>query len=173
MFRIIRTTTLQALRDDVAEADQTASAYNAEAEKWHRLYTDEVQRADDAEQAADHTAELRGEDREHYEQQIANLRTELVEARRSVEDNSSVLAEMRADLDQIRAAAADPEHGESVRAAIAYGVLRDAYDDVRSRGEVQRLGREWDLLSVVLGFDADRDSAPASTVPVEMKGGTS
>lgn len=162
MLCIIRTTTLRTLRADIAEADDAANAYSAEAEKWHKHYTDEVQRADEAEQTAQHTAELRGEDRDHYaeridlyEKRIDRLRHALATARAGDEATAAVLAEMREDLDQIRTDAADPETGASFRAALAYSTLRRMYDQHRAAG--LDLGRPWDLLAAVLGFDEPRE----------------
>ena len=39
------------------------------------------------------------------------------------------MAELREDLAKLRAAAADPQTGETVRAALAYNILRDLYAD--------------------------------------------
>lgn len=45
MIRITRTRTLQALRQEVADAEQAAATYAAEAEQWHELYNQEIDRA--------------------------------------------------------------------------------------------------------------------------------
>lgn len=80
MIRLIRTRTLRTLRAEITEADEAAAVYSAEADKWNEKYVAEVQRADDAEQAIGQTAELRVEDCEHYEEQLAELREQLADA---------------------------------------------------------------------------------------------
>lgn len=53
MIRVVRTRTLRALREDVVEAAQAASAYEAEADRWHRLYVEESERAEAEAERAD------------------------------------------------------------------------------------------------------------------------
>ncbi|WP_328923190.1 hypothetical protein [Streptomyces griseoaurantiacus] len=53
MIRVVRTRTLRALRGDVVEAEQAASTYEAEADRWHRLYVEESERAEAEAERAD------------------------------------------------------------------------------------------------------------------------
>ncbi|MEZ3182980.1 hypothetical protein KYY02_31270 [Streptomyces pimonensis] len=166
MFRIIRTATLDALRaDSVAlpavrqERDQAKS----EAERA----TDSAIRAENV--AGDQLRQLaqlhadrfeaERETRAQYEGLHAVIKQVTAErdAARTERDQVEAAAraeldEIRQDVDRLRDAAADPETGEGIRHAIAYGVLRNLVDDVRARG--LELGRPLDLVAVLLGFDA-------------------
>lgn len=46
MIRIVRTRTLAALREDLAEADAETLTTQAEADRWNGLYVEECDRAD-------------------------------------------------------------------------------------------------------------------------------
>lgn len=155
MIRIVRARTLRTLREDAEAAD----VYSAEAERWNDLYRDAERRVDEAQEVAAHTAALRGEDREEYEERVGRLRAALADAKAETDATAAVLEEMRGDLDQLRAHASDSETGGSFRAALAYRVLRDAYEQQRDAGVESN--RPWDLLAVLLGFD-EPEAAPAA-----------
>ena len=157
MFRFIRMRALLDLRDrvaqaelDRAEADQVAARCTAEATTWHELYVH-------AEEDAARTARLRAALWEQLEQALRErdeARAERDQAQADAQKEAEQqLAELREDFARIRDAAADSETGQTVRAAIAYRVLRDLYADALARGLEPH--RPVDILGVVLGFDTE------------------
>ncbi|MGA5606187.1 hypothetical protein ACPCUF_35115 [Streptomyces griseoincarnatus] len=166
MFRIVRTTTLDALRADSAALPAVRQERDQAKTEAARA-TDSAVRAESvAEKQLRELARLHAENfqaeretRVQYEglrtviQQVTAERDAARTERDQVEAAARrELEEIRQDVDRLRAAAADPETGESMRHAIAYGVLRNLIDDARARG--LELGRPFDLVAVLLGFDA-------------------
>lgn len=133
MFRIVRTSTLAALRADstalpVALRDLDQARAEAEAANDSAIRAETV--AED---------QLR---------QLARLHAD------RAQEEAATRAELdaiRTDVARLRDAAADPETGDSFRQALAYGVLRDLIADARARGV--ELGRPFDLVASLLGFD--------------------
>lgn len=80
-------------------------------------------------------------------------------------DTEEQMAEIREDLAKIRAAAADTENGETVRAALAYHVLRDMYADAWNQGLLPK--RPFDLIAVLLDFQT-ADQKPATPIPASV-----
>ncbi|MFC8408608.1 hypothetical protein ACFUG9_34345 [Streptomyces griseoincarnatus] len=172
MFRIVRTTTLDALRADSAALPAVRQERDQAKTEAARA-TDSAVRAESvAEKQLRELARLHAENfqaeretRVQYEglrtviQQVTEerdaARKERDQAEREARDE---LAEIRRDVDRLRAAAADPETGESMRHAIAYGVLRNLIDDARARG--LELGRPFDLVAILLGFDQAGQESP-------------
>lgn len=167
MLTIIRKTTWRALtaeRDELRDKLDQARADHAGAVE----YSERVERV--AEGQLKDLAQTHA-DLIKARRYGSQLRGELVEARRTLDDSREVLAEMRTDLDRMRADAADPEHGETFRAALAYGVLKRMYAEVRDRGPGRSLGRPWDLLAIILGFDEAASDVPAEAL-AEVEGGS-
>lgn len=149
MFRLVRTATLRALY-----ADRTELA----ATKEDLAITQAA--AGSANDAAERAAAVA----EKQLRQLAEVHAALMEVERE-RDRARVdarkeagqqLAELGEDLARLRDAAADTETGQTVRAAIAYRVLRDLYADGRRRG--LKPGRPFDVAAAVLGFDTDPSS---------------
>ncbi|MGO4747805.1 hypothetical protein AB4212_04070 [Streptomyces sp. 2MCAF27] len=163
--RIIRTTTLDNLSADIAQADRDVKTYEAEAEQWHEAYCQEAELANKAEARADKADEQIEDLRRRLDKTATELRgmTDEAEALRAVikqvtRERDTAREELAADhaaIEQlgreaalIKAAAEDPAKGETVRAAIALGVLRRLIKDARDRGSADR----WlDLLDMLLG----------------------
>lgn len=156
MFRVIRKTTLDALNADSAALpalQQELDHAKTEAERA----TDSAIRAENvAEQQLRDLAQAHA-DRFQAERDRDAARTERdkVEAAARRE-----LDEIRQDVAQLRDAAANTETGQSRRAAIAYDVLRNLVQDAQARG--LELGRPFDLVAIVLGFNTP-DPQPAAT----------
>lgn len=156
MLRIVRTDTLAALnadRDALHAAQAEAAQAKSEAEQAH----DSAIRAETAfeqqlkQLATAYAGQIQAErERDTARKQLAELKA----------DTETQLAEMREDLANLRAAAADTETGETVRAALAYRLLRDMYADAWKEGLLPK--RPFDLLAVVLDFDT-ADQQPATT----------
>jgi predicted RNase H-like nuclease (RuvC/YqgF family) len=155
MIRIIRTARLRALHTERAELTAALRQARRDAETWTDRYLNATSRCAAelgrtlTERVATQTeADLRADLAEaeqtaaQYEQRIDRLRRALADARATTGATASVLAEMRADLDQIRTDAANPETGTSFRAALAYATLRRMYEQQRAAG-------------VDLGFDEE------------------
>ncbi|MET8113774.1 hypothetical protein [Streptomyces prasinus] len=145
MFRIIRTANLRALQADAAataEARQEVVAQAADVEVWHSRY-------DETRAAYDRVFKELGQahaDRIQAERDRADvlIRQELDQAATEQE-----MGQIRDEYRRIRDAAADPETGESVRAAIALRFLGDLYVDARERGQDTSA---LDMVAVVCGF---------------------
>lgn len=157
MFRVIRTTTLEALR-----ADQTAlgdihselEQAKTEAELANDAVTRAETNADDllkqlGQALADRISAERARDAA-----IAQREQDKTETDRQ-------LAQLRQDIATIRAAAADTENGETVRAALAYHVLRDMYADAWNQGLLPK--RPFDLIAALLDFKTADQPAPIPT----------
>lgn len=154
MFRIIRTATLRTLQADAAQlanARMDADSNATEAARWQKRHRE----ADTAfggalKDLAQARADQIKAERERN-QAIAQREQDKTETDRQ-------MAEIRDDLAKIRAAAADTENGETVRAALAYHVLRDMYADAWNQGLLPK--RPFDLIAVLLDFQtADQPTA--------------
>ena len=156
MFRIIRTTTLNALQADSAALPAVQQELTqAKAEAEHA--TDSAIRAENvAEQ------QLRVLARAHADRfQAERERDEAVAQRRQDKtETDRQLAELREDFTRLRDAAADPDTGETVRAALAYRVLRDLYADAWAQGLLPK--RPFDVIAAVMGFDTPKSQAAAA-----------
>lgn len=158
MIRIISTTALRGLRSELEQTRGDLDAARTEAASATEAATEAAIRAEIAVEdlltqlGQDHVEHIRAE-RIHTER-IRQLTRERDEAR----ERADVAAEMRADIDRIRADATDTERGESVRGAIAYNALRHIYTMARSRG--LEPGGPWDLIALVLDLDAEDPSEP-------------
>lgn len=155
MIRIIRTATLHSLQADAAataEAQQDAVTHAAEAETWQSRYNE----ANTAYERSfkDLGRALAG--RFQAERELNESRAQREQDKAATDQQ---LAELREDLTRLRAAAADTETGESVRAALAYNILRDLYADAWREGLLPK--RPFDLLAAVLDFKtAEQPAAP-------------
>lgn len=153
MIRVVRTATLRELREDVAEADRVAEENNTEADKWNELYVAEVERADAAEEQL---AEARAEVEVQFEGLHAVVRQVTGERDAARAELDLAAAELRRDLDRLRADAADPTTGTDVQARIALGVLRRLIREARN---VAPLGRPLDLVAVIIGEAPAEDTS--------------
>src|SRR5262249_44255864 len=63
------------------------------------------------------------------------------------------LAEIRAEVEQIRRDAADTDTGQTMRAALAYRMFQRMYADARAQGLTAKA--PIDLVALVLGLDED------------------
>ncbi|MEU1668549.1 hypothetical protein ABZ547_34205 [Streptomyces sparsogenes] len=146
MWRIVRTTTLQSLREEASVSEKAADLYSAEAEKSNALYREAA---------------------EHFEttfKQLGQALADQLKAERERDEARAVadtVNQLRADLDRLRAEAADTERGASVRGALAYSALRRLYADARARG--LQPGAPFDLLALVLDLDQEEDKALPQT----------
>lgn len=155
MFRVIRKATLDALRVDRVALERAREEL-AQASTQAATATDSAVRAETvAEDLLKQTAQAHADriqaERER-DQAVAHRQQDKTETDRQ-------MAELREDLATIRAAAADTDNGETVRAALAYNLLRDLYADAWKEGLLPK--RPFDLLAVVLNFEtADQKTAP-------------
>lgn len=175
MFRIIRTTTLDALRADSAalpavrqERDQARSEAAAATDSAIRAETVAEDQLRQLAQLHADRLEAEREARTQYEGLHAVIRQVTAERDAARTERDQVEAAARRELEEIHRdvarlqdAAADPETGESIRHAIAYGVLKNLFQDARAHG--LEVGRPLDLVAVILGFDAP---ATEATEPV-------
>ncbi|MFE1576246.1 hypothetical protein [Streptomyces fradiae] len=165
-YRIVRAAELDQLRDDQAELE-TVRADLAAARSEVEIVTDSAIRADAVaddllRRLARAHADTIAAERE-MAQQFAGLQAvirqvtaERDDARKAVrQEYGDVIEQMRADLAQLRADASDTETGESMRAAIAYGVLGRMINEVRAQDEKGELRPPFDVVALVLGFDTD------------------
>lgn len=147
MIRIIRTATLRNLQTDAAataQARQDADRLAGEADNWHSRY-DEANTA--YERAfTDLGQALADQIKAERERNEAVARREQDKA-----ETDRQMAELREDFTRLRDAAADTETGETVRAALAYRVLRDLYADAWAQGLLPK--RPFDVIAAVMGFD--------------------
>ncbi|MER6789510.1 hypothetical protein ABT330_33675 [Streptomyces sp. NPDC000658] len=147
MFRIVRTTTLAALRAkdaDLADLQCELDIANAATGS-----------ANDAVIRMENLAEtqLRQLAQAHADRSRPNATAGAARADRDkIEaETRSQLAEIHADVARLQDAVADATTGDSVRGALAYRMLRDLYADAKARG--LEPGRPFDLVAIVLGFD--------------------
>lgn len=149
MLRVIRKTVLDTLHNDQAELahvrEELVSTKAELAIVTNSATRTEVVAQDLLKQTAQAHADRFQAERDR---DAARRERDQVEAAARRE-----LDEIRRDVAQLRDAAADTETGQSMRAAIAYDVLRNLVDDARARG--LELGRPFDLVAIVLGFDTD------------------
>jgi hypothetical protein len=154
MFRIIRTSTLAALRSMEAELDDlqheleiataAAGSANAAATRLQAL----VERQADADREAQaQIAGLREAVRRASAERDAAHAADL---KRTEDAARRELDEIHADVARLQAAAADADTGEPVRHALAYGVLRHLFEEAQAHG--LELARPLDLVAVILGF---------------------
>lgn len=156
MIRIIRTATFQALQADAAQAAgarEEAISQAADAENWRARYNEAnaaYERAfkDLGQALADRIKAERQRDEAQAQRQQDKAATD------------QQLTELREDLAKIRAAANDTENGETVRAALAYHVLRDMYADAWNQGLLPN--RPYDLIAALLDFKTAEQPAPAT-----------
>lgn len=148
MIRIIRTATLRSLKADAvatAEVRQEAADNASQAETWQARYNE----ANTAYERSfkDLGRALAG--RFQAERELNEAHAQRTQDKAATDQQ---LAELREDLARLRAAAADTETetGESVRAALAYNILRDLYADAWREGLLPK--RPFDLLAAVLDF---------------------
>lgn len=157
MIRIIRTGVLRRLKADAAEADgaRLEAANNAaEADLWKTRYDEANAAYERAFTDLGQSLANRIKAERQRDQAIAQREQDKAETDRQ-------LAEIREDLATIQAAVADTENGETVRAALAYHVLRDMYADAWNQGLLPK--RPFDLIAVLLEFKT-ADPQPAATV---------
>ncbi|MGY0062816.1 hypothetical protein ACWY4P_53830 (plasmid) [Streptomyces sp. LZ34] len=154
MYRIIRTVELRHLHRDRAELQELRVELNA-ARTEADTATDSAIRAEAVV--------------EDLLRDLAQAHADRIQAdreRNEARADAEITAEMRADLDRIRADAADTERGATVRAAIAHGALRHMYTEARRQG--LKPGSPWDLLALVLDLDtedqADSDHTPRAAL---------
>lgn len=156
MFRIIRTATFRGLQNDAAksaEARQEAISQAADAENWRARY-------DEANTAYERAFKDLGQalaDRIKAERQRDEAQAERQQDKDATDQQ---MAEIREDLAKIRAAANDTENGETVRAALAYHVLRDMYADAWNQGLLPK--RPYDLIAVLLDFKTAEQPTPVT-----------
>jgi hypothetical protein len=153
MFRIIRTETLRTLRRatderDAARAELAAARHDAELAKDSAIRAETTGENLLRDLAQAHADRIKAE-------RAATAARVALDGRDRTE--AETMQQIRADLNQIRADAADPELGKTMKAAIAHGVLRRLYADAIESGIVP--GRPWDILALVLDLGAD--DAPA------------
>lgn len=156
MIRIIRSAILTSLRSDAAAtaaARQEVADHVAEAQTWHTRY-DEIHAAyeqtfkDLGQAHADRIQAERGRNEARAQREQDKAATD--------QEMSALQNEYR----RIRDAAAAPETGESVRAAIALNVLKDLYTNARTQG-LDTSGL--DLVAFVCGFgNTPQPQAPAA-----------
>lgn len=159
MIRVVRAETLRALQAAAAQVPGL-SAQVAELRVDAEVATGCAARAEVvAEERLRELARAHA-DRIAAERERDSVRAAL-EAGPGVVDQA--LAELRADLDRIRADAADPEEGSAVRGAIALGALRSLYACARRQGIAS--GGPFDLLAVVLDLDGRAGESSASIGP--------
>lgn len=154
MIRFVRTATLDALHADRA-ALKEARAEAEQAKTEAALATDSAIRAETVaeRQLRDLAQALAARFQAERDRDTARDALNQHKA-----DTEQQMAEIREDLAKLRAAAADTETGETVRAALAYNILRDLYADAWKEGLLPN--RPFDLLAVVLNFDtADQKTA--------------
>lgn len=157
MFRIVRKATLDALHADRAALGNARDQLK-QAKTEAETATDSAIRAEAAaEDLLKQTAQAHADgiqaERER-DQAVAQREQDKAETDRQ-------MAELREDLTRLRDAAADLETGETVRAALAYRLLRDMYADAWKEGLLPQ--RPFDLLAVVLDFDTADQTTPTPT----------
>lgn len=156
MFRIVRKTTLDALHADQAALEaareELGHAKTEAATATDSAIRTETVAEDLLKQAAQAHADRFQAERER-DQAIDQRKQDKAETDRQ-------MAELREDLARLRDAARDTQTGETVRAALAYRLLRDMYADAWKEGLLPK--RPFDLLAVVLDFDTP-DPQPAAT----------
>ncbi|MGP3685253.1 hypothetical protein ACTVZO_11160 [Streptomyces sp. IBSNAI002] len=186
MIRIVTASTHAALLADREELGRTRSTLDLATDARDRALTDLADARTTArtltgtigslraelDQAREDTARAarRATDAETGTQALVRQLTKERDAAReeagALSAESGVLADVRQDLIRLRDHAADPDNGNAVRGAIAYGVLRDLITRARQEraeaGEDTRLPRPFDLVALVLGLDGDQDDADAS-----------
>ncbi|WP_329376076.1 hypothetical protein [Streptomyces sp. NBC_01483] len=147
MIRIIRTATLRDLQTSAAataQARQEADRLAGEADNWHSRY-------DEADAAHERVMKDLGQalaDRIKAERERNEARTQREQDKAETDRQ---MAELREDFTRLRDAAADTETGETMRAALAYRVLRDLYADAWAQGLLPK--RPFDVIAAVMGFD--------------------
>ena len=158
MIRFIRTTTLNALhadRDALKEARIDVERARNEAS----LANDSAIRAETVAQR-----QLKDLAQAHADciQADRDRDTAVAALTQHKADTEQQLAELREDLAKLRAAAADPQTGETVRAALAYNLLREMYANAWKQGLLPN--RPFDLLAAVLDFDTadQKPTAPSA-----------
>ena len=119
MIRVVRTRTLRELREALAEADETANTYEAEADRWNGLYVEECDRADAEAERADRLlaerdalhagAEAANDSAIRAEVEVEALRRQLTEALDAAEVQfaglHAVIRQVSAERDAARAEA--------------------------------------------------------------------
>lgn len=158
MISIVRTDTLRSLR---AELAATTKKLDAATEELNAA-KDEAEIASNAAKRVKAVAKQQLGDlaqahaaRFQAERERDRARDD---ARREAQQQ---LAELGEDLARLRDAAADTETGLTVRAAIAYRVLRDLITNARANG--QDLDGALSAVAMVLGFDTDPNPRSAGT----------
>ncbi|GHH56137.1 hypothetical protein [Streptomyces candidus] len=106
--RLVRTSVLDALRADLAQADTDVTTYEAEAENWHAAYCTEVKVANDAEERLDKA----GDRLAALEQQVEELSSRLAESGREVEHLTRSLREVADERTEARQLAAHLQQAE-------------------------------------------------------------
>ncbi|MFJ3094619.1 hypothetical protein [Streptomyces hydrogenans] len=173
-YRIVRTADLDQLRSERDEARRDRDNARSEA----AMAADSVIRAElVAEDLLRRVAQAHADAiaaRRERDEQFAGLQSvvrlvtaERDEARRERDeadataraDYDAITAQMGTDLAQLRADAADPEAGKSMRAAIAHGVLARMITEARTQGELRP---PFDVVGLVLGL-TDDSATPAPT----------
>jgi hypothetical protein len=147
MIRIIRTANLRDLQADAAataEARRDSAAHAAETDNWRSRYNE----ANAAYERAFKDLAQALADRIQAERDRDTARTQRDQAQA---DTERQIAELREDFTKLRDAATATDTGETVRAAIAYDVLRDLYADAWAQGLLPK--RPFDVIAAVLGFD--------------------
>lgn len=159
MLRIVRKTTLDALRTGQTGLDQ-AREEAARAKSEAAAATDAATRAEE-------WAESLFKDLGKAHADVFQAQRDAQQARTDRDldktETDRQMAELREDLARLREAADDLETGETRRAAIAYQVLRDLYADAWREGLLPQ--RPFDVVAAVLGFDLPLQATePAPTV---------
>nr|WP_107908872.1 hypothetical protein [Streptomyces chartreusis] len=158
MPRIIRTSTLAALRAEAAKV--------AGLQEDLEISKAATGSANDAAARAEAVAERQLRELGQAHADNIRFQRERDEARTG---RDQVEAEARKELDEIHAdvaklqdAARNSETGQGMREALAYRVLKDLVEDARARG--LQLGRPLDLVAIVLGFDTEAPAQAADPV---------
>jgi hypothetical protein len=157
MIRVIRTETLRVLQAAAGEIGRLQRSLDEEAAKAVAARKDAGRFLDELGRERTAREQAEREREEQFEGLLAVIRQVTAErdsARTALEAGTEgmaeTIAEMHADLDRIRADAADPERGTAVKGAIALGALRHLYAQARSQGIEP--GGAFDLLAVILGL---------------------
>jgi len=149
-LRLVHSSKIDTLAADLAQADKDVKVFAAEAERWHGSYCDEGKRADDAEDQVEELRRLLDEkavEADGLHTVIKQVTRERDLARQEHTTARAALDEIGREVAAIKTAAEDPVKGETVRAAIALGVLRRHLDNARALG---RTDPWFDLLDLVL-----------------------
>ncbi|KOU99109.1 hypothetical protein [Streptomyces sp. XY533] len=175
-YRLVRIAALAQLRADQAELESVrAQLHDVEQAALAAKVQAKAQAQDLLRQLGQALAGQVKTERERDEQfaglqaVIRQVTAERDAARTAVrQEYGDVVEEMRADLAQLRADAADTETGESMRAAIAYGVLGRMINEVRARSEEGELRPPFDVVALVLGFTDEGPKEHPDTPPAAV-----